>query len=124
VVLYQVLTGRFPFGGKSFSELGKNISQRALSPVCDVEPLAPAELAAIAERALCKNRSQRYGDAREMMQDIEAYRSGGHVTAYTYSRWELGRRFLMRHRTALLLTTLLVLALLSLLLEGQRLAAR
>ncbi len=100
VVLYQVLTGSFPFEGMTFTELGNDISEKEPKRVRDVQPEVAPELAAIAERALRKDRRQRYPSAREMMRDIEAYRSGAQVAAYSYGRWELGSRFVGRHRLA------------------------
>ncbi len=98
VVLYQVLCGTYPFKGKSFTELSNNISEKELRSVRSVEPGVVPELAAIAERALRKVRNDRYPTAREMMRDLEAYRSGAQVSAYRYTPWERGRRLLSKNR--------------------------
>jgi serine/threonine-protein kinase len=81
VVLYQLLTGRTPFDGRTFSELTRNIENQIPTPILKVEPRVPKELAAIAERALCKDQTGRYPTAREMMQDVDAYRAGGLVSS-------------------------------------------
>jgi WD40 repeat protein len=60
----------------------------------------PAELSAIAERALRQDPTARYPTARELLCDVEAYRSGARVGAYEYTTLDLLRRFLERHRTA------------------------
>ncbi len=99
VVLYQVLTGRWPFEGKSFAELSHEIRQRQIRTVRGLQPDVEPALAAIAERALRKDPKERYPSAREMMRDIEAYRSGGKVRAYSYSVFELAKRYVARRRT-------------------------
>ncbi|HET9930477.1 MAG TPA: serine/threonine-protein kinase, partial [Polyangiaceae bacterium] len=100
VVLYSLLAGRNPFEGKTLAELIHAILKGKYAPLASVDPAIPAELAAIAERALRAAPEQRYESARELLRDVEAYRSGARVGAYAYSTLDLLRRFLERHRTA------------------------
>ncbi len=99
VVLYTILSGRTPFQGKTLVELIKAVHAGKYLELSRVDPQIPAELAAIAERALRKVPDDRYPSARELLRDVEAYRSGARVAAYAYSSVELLRRFLQRHRT-------------------------
>ncbi|MFZ5895825.1 MAG: serine/threonine-protein kinase [Myxococcota bacterium] len=115
VVLYSLLAGSNPFGGKTLSDLIQRILRGKYAPLASVDPAIPPELAAIAERALKPNRAERYANARELLRDVEAYRSGARVGAYAYSTLDLLKRFLERHRTAAVasgvgLTVALVLA--------------
>ncbi len=100
VVLYTMLTGRTPFEARTLPELIRRIRSGVHPPPQTVDPEIPAELSAIAERALKRDVAARYPSAREVLRDVEAYRSGAQVGAYEYSTLELLRRFLERHRTA------------------------
>ncbi len=111
VVLYQVLCGELPFDGHSFAALAERISTQTMKPVRSIEPRVAPELAAIVERALSKSPEHRYPSAREMMHDIEAYRSGAEVAAYSYSRWDRSRRFVAKYRVPIGAAVLTVLAL-------------
>jgi eukaryotic-like serine/threonine-protein kinase len=97
-VLYELLTGRPPFEGvMPYEILGKVIS----NPVKGVRTLAPdvpPELAAVAEKALSRERSERYPTAKELANEIEAYLQGQRVGAYAYSSWELVRRFIVKNK--------------------------
>ncbi|MGC4090650.1 MAG: protein kinase [Polyangiaceae bacterium] len=100
VVLYSLLTGQNPFQGNTLSELIQQILQGKYAPIGGFDPAIPPELAAIAEHALAHARVDRYASARELLRDVEAYRSGARVGAYAYSTLDLLRRFLERHRAA------------------------
>ena len=100
-VLYELLTGRPPFEGVTiFDVLGK-VLKAPLLPACEACPELPPELAAIAEKALQRDKAERYQNARELAQEIEAYLTGGRVRAYAYGAWELWKRFAVRHRLVL-----------------------
>ena len=62
---------------------------------------APAELVAIAERALAPPEA-RYPDASALADDLGRYLDGRRVGAYAYSRLELARRFVSSFRLPLL----------------------
>jgi len=100
VVLYTILCGQTPFSGGTLIELVKNIKAGSRRPIASRDPRIPADLCAIVERALALDRNARYPSAQELLHDIQAFRSGAQVAAYTYSSLELVRRFLQRHRTA------------------------
>jgi WD40 repeat protein/tRNA A-37 threonylcarbamoyl transferase component Bud32 len=118
VVLYSILAGRPPFAGKNFLEVRKKVEGGAFTPLREIDPAIPSELAAIAERALRIEPSERYATAKEMAADVQAYQSGARVGAYEYSSLELLARFLARNRAAVVasavgLAALLVLAVVS-----------
>ncbi|MFO0745822.1 MAG: protein kinase [Myxococcota bacterium] len=101
VVLYELLTGTTPFTGRSAVELLVAICKQPLPPVREREPSAPPELAAIAERALRKDKTQRYPDARALAEEVRAYLTGGRVRAYEYGIWQLVKRWAARHKGVL-----------------------
>ena len=100
VVLYILLSGRAPFLGKTTEEVMRKVTEASPEPVRHTEPLAPSELCAVVERALCGDKARRYASVRELVGDVEAFMSGARVRAYDYSPLELFRRFYRRHRAA------------------------
>lgn len=97
-VLYELLTGRPPFLGGTAGEVLAAVVARPLRPVRENSPEAPPELAAIAEKALQKDRARRYQTAKELAADVESFMSGARISSYSYSSWELLRRFVQRNR--------------------------
>lgn len=115
VVLYNILTGKLPFVADNLGELILHIQTAECQPIEGIAPDVPRDLAAIARRALTKDPSSRYQNAREMARDITAYQAGDKVTAYEYSSFDLLRRFARRNRSSVFVAitasiTLLLLA--------------
>jgi WD40 repeat protein len=100
-ILYQVLTGHPPFEGVNSEHILENVRAGRFTPVRTVSPEAPPELAAIAERALRPEPSERYRDAEDLARELSAYLAGGRVAAYRYGSWELLRKFASSHRALL-----------------------
>jgi eukaryotic-like serine/threonine-protein kinase len=100
-ILYQILTGRPPFQGKTSFETIRQVVQGQLVPVCQVVPEAPPELAGIAEKAMSRDIGLRYQSAKELAEDVSAYLTGGRVRAHQYTSWELLKRFAEKNRMAL-----------------------
>ena len=108
VILYELLTGRRPFEGTTSAEVLHAIANaRFLSPrtAC---PGVPPELAAVCERALMREPSQRYASAKELAAEVSAWLGGGRVSAHEYSSWQLVKKFVERNRAATV-TSLIVL---------------
>jgi len=71
-ILYELLTGRTPFLGKTLLEL----AQASVSPPPRVRSLAPhvdATLAGVVERALCLDREERWSSADALAASLRAY---------------------------------------------------
>ena len=96
--LYELLTGRPPFVGATPDHVLENARRGTFHPVEALAPDAPAELAAIAGRALRAKPAERYADAEELARELSAYVAGGRVRAYEYGTWELLRKFAASHR--------------------------
>src|SRR5262249_19096479 len=111
-ILYELLCGRVPFKGASNAQTIEKLLQERATPVRTICPDVPAHLAAIVERALQREPSERYQSAAELAGDLLSYRAGDRVRAYEYRSWELLAKFARRHRglPAASLVALLVLA--------------
>ncbi len=114
VVLYEILTGDVPFNGKSAIDLLLKIVNGGFDKVNAVCPEAPPELAAIAEKALSRNPAYRYADARAMAEEVRSYMTGGRVQAYNYRAWTLVKRWAGKHKAALVVAALGLVALIAL----------
>lgn len=81
IVLYEMLAGRPPFTGESPVAVAyQHVSEHA--PLADeVNPEVPAELAAIARRAMAKDPAERYQTADEMRSDLLLYLGGNRPVA-------------------------------------------
>nr|WP_153823649.1 serine/threonine-protein kinase [Polyangium spumosum] len=83
VILFEMLTGRAPFGGKTpiaamTAHLTEPVpSPRASSPDRDIPPA----LEAVVHRALAKNPDERYETARAFAEALSAARDAPHVIA-------------------------------------------
>jgi len=73
VVLYEMLTGQLPFRGDRESIILNAIVKAEPKPMRQLKPDIPIELQKIIERALRKNREERYSSAAEMALDLKKY---------------------------------------------------
>lgn len=102
VVLYQILTGTLPFAGTSPVEVMRQVLNQVIMPPHQQLKSAPRELSSICLRALSRHPDARYASARELVEDVEAYRDDRPVLAHAYTIWERGQRFATRNRAALI----------------------
>ena len=71
VVLYEMVAGRPPFEGSTMSELLVSIlSEKEPPPLARFAREVPAELERIVEKALRKDREERYQSAKDMLLDL------------------------------------------------------
>jgi serine/threonine protein kinase/tetratricopeptide (TPR) repeat protein len=75
LVLYEMATGKQAFSGETTVVLRDAILNRTPSPVADLNPELPLKLAEVIDRALQKNREERYQTASEMRRDLKAVRA-------------------------------------------------
>jgi eukaryotic-like serine/threonine-protein kinase len=75
VVLYELLTGRLPYGGSSIYEIiAAVLSDREAPPVSGYSSGIPAELDRIVAKALRKNREERYQTTKDFLLDLQSLR--------------------------------------------------
>lgn len=117
-VLYEVLTGRPPYEGLNPFDVLSKILRDPVRPVRELEPSVPTELMAICDRCLQRKKAARYQGCDALARDLEAYLTGGTVSAYEYSAWQLLERFVGRNRWAVLASGVAAVALLTVTVVG------
>ncbi|KFE62646.1 Serine/threonine-protein kinase Pkn6 [Hyalangium minutum] len=73
VVLYELLTSRKPFDATTEASIAKAILFEPLVPAVKRRPDLPKALQVILDRALAKDREQRYPDCRAFQADLERF---------------------------------------------------
>ncbi len=104
VALYEILTGAHPFGDSTDDNLLQDIAARDPVPIRLRSPKAPAELAAICERAMRRDPEERYPHAGKLAEELKRFQEGALVEAYQYNSLDRMRRFVGRHAWALSIT--------------------
>ncbi|HPM41300.1 MAG TPA: protein kinase, partial [bacterium] len=98
VILYLILTGEKPYSGTAKEMMGMIAGAEPSPSPRGAGTFVPPELAAICEKAMSKNRAERFASASEMATELKAYRDGRLVGVYAYSTTELIRRFVARNK--------------------------
>ncbi|OJH35504.1 serine/threonine-protein kinase [Cystobacter ferrugineus] len=73
IVLYELLTGYKPFDATSEASIVHAILHEPFVPAVERRPDLPAAMGSILERALAKDREQRYPDCRTFQADLEGF---------------------------------------------------
>jgi eukaryotic-like serine/threonine-protein kinase len=76
VILYEAITGEVPFNADTFNELLFKIVLEAAKPVELVVPNIDANFAAIVNKSMAREPSQRFQTAREFQQALEQWAAG------------------------------------------------
>jgi eukaryotic-like serine/threonine-protein kinase len=103
-ILYNVLTGVAPY----YDKHGRDDSDRILeigvlvppTPIAQIAPEVPADLRVIVERAMARDKRDRYPTAKEMSEELRRFQAGK-LIAREYGLGELLMRWVRRHRTAI-----------------------
>jgi serine/threonine-protein kinase len=84
--LYNILTGRPPYDSEDVRKAMAEARSCAVKfPAWDAEAPLPLELCQIAQKAMSRDRSQRYASASDMKRDVETSLRGVPFTAHLYS---------------------------------------
>lgn len=100
-ILYELLTGQAPHHGRGVGLVLKAAATSAAPAVHERAPDAPAELAAVAMRALAFRPDDRYQSAAELADELRRWRDGRRVRAYAYSSRDVARRLLTKYRSSI-----------------------
>ena len=111
--LYRLLAGRPPFASDSAAVTMARVLASEPQPLQSFA--VPADLAAIVFRCLEKSPQHRYGSARELAEDLDRYLDGEPVRARPVGRGYRLRKWLQRHRAAVMVAAAAVLLLLAVL---------
>jgi serine/threonine protein kinase len=111
-LLYELLTGRPPFGGHTPLETFKQITEHRPTRLRWVNPAVPANLETICFKCLEKDPRHRYGAAAAVAEDLENWLHGRPIRARPPSRARQVRRWIRRNPigTALIASLCLGLA--------------
>jgi tetratricopeptide (TPR) repeat protein len=88
-----------------------NVLAAAPPPLADRAPGVPPDLVTIIEKAMARQPEARYANAAELASDLKRFQGGQLVGAHRYTARELLRRWMRRHRTAVVVATVGVVAL-------------
>jgi serine/threonine protein kinase len=87
IVLYQLLTGEKPFQASSTHALMHQIMQSTPEKPSVLNPTLPASMDKLMERALAKNPADRFQNAAEFLQALEAALAGRSLPATSRRFW-------------------------------------
>ncbi|MCC6998573.1 MAG: protein kinase [Deltaproteobacteria bacterium] len=107
-VLYFVLAGRAPYHGKDAASI---LAQVIAAPPARLPAGVPAALLAIVDKAMARSAAQRYPSALELAADLRRFQAGQLVSAHRYGVGERLGRWLRRHRAAVLVALVALVAL-------------
>jgi WD40 repeat protein/serine/threonine protein kinase len=120
-LLYELLSGQRPYPGNNLQEvLGQVLAGPPIGlaeRLVDSDHRVPADLIAIVDKAMARERSDRYPTAMELAADLKRFQTGKMVSVHEYSSWTLVRRWLWRHRApvAVALVALIVVGIIGVL---------
>jgi serine/threonine-protein kinase len=75
-VLYEMFTGKMPFGGNTVTEIIFKVVQMPPAPACKLNPLLPPSVEVLLNRCLAKEPDKRYPNARALADDLAAVKAG------------------------------------------------
>jgi eukaryotic-like serine/threonine-protein kinase len=110
-VLYNVLAGQPPFPPAPPSQLLEAVRDQRPAPLLARVPQAPPDLIAVVEKAMARDPGARYANAAELAEDLRRFLDGRLVEAHHYPASALVGRWLQRHRAAVVVAAVLLLAL-------------
>ena len=96
-LLYHVLAGRPPYLGRAADAVLAAVLDAPPAPIREVDGV-PADLAAIVDKAMARERADRYPTAGALAVELKRFQTGQLVGAQRYTPWMLVRRWLRRHR--------------------------
>jgi serine/threonine protein kinase/Flp pilus assembly protein TadD len=81
VVLYEMLVGQVPFAGETPSHVIVSLLENEAPPLARYAKVIPAELDRIVNKALCKNREERYQTIKDLALDLKSLKQELEVAA-------------------------------------------
>ncbi len=97
-ILYEFITGRPPFKGRTLLETLQHVRTKEPVPPVQLQPSVPPDLQTICLKALEKDPAKRYPTAEEMAEDLECYLKGDPIKARPISQMEKAVRWARRNK--------------------------
>ena len=85
VILYELLSGKRPFTGKSPAETLLNLVDQDPPSLTTLTPAIPLDLETITNRCLAKNPDDRYDTVRRLLDDLQRFLDGERLGAFENS---------------------------------------
>ena len=125
-ILYEILTARPPFRGKSVLDILQQVREREPDRPRSIDPSIPRDLETICLKCLEKEPARRYDSAEALAEDLERWLEGRPIAARRASVVERSYKWARRRPTAaaLLLACLLAIGATALAVRGIRSAER
>lgn len=119
-ILYELLTLHQPVRGKDIEEILKKVRAGQIKDPLTIggKRQVPAELAAIAMKALSTKPKYRYQTVEELIRDLDLYREGRAVSAKDDTPWEMALKLVQRNRAAAVVLGGAILTIIVLLMIG------
>ncbi len=111
-ILYHLLAGSMPYADSKAStgpDLLRHVINVPPTPLLELEPKVPRDLAAIVDRAMARDPAQRYANAKELAEDLRRFETGQLVSVRQYTAAELFRRWLRRNRVVVAFASALII---------------
>jgi WD40 repeat protein len=112
-ILYHALAGRRPYEDGSSRYVIDQVVRGPPVPLGERQKGITADLLAIVDKAMARSPSERYATARELSEDLRRFQTGQIVGAHVYSWAERLRRFIRRHRAAVVASTVAMVAMIT-----------
>jgi serine/threonine-protein kinase len=97
--LYQLLTGKAPFGGGDLDDLLQRLKKGEFPPPRHVKPDVPRPLEAVCLEAMALRPEDRYDSAKTLADEVEHYLADEPVSVYAEPLTARLARWARRHRT-------------------------
>ena len=102
-ILYNLLAGHPPHWDSTEHSVDRLLDaarEVPPTPIARLAPRTPADLRAIVERAMARDRAARYPSAKEMAEELRRFQTGQLLASREYTARERLVRWVRRHRTA------------------------
>lgn len=110
IILYEMVTKKLPFVGRTSIELYHKINHVDPTPTRKINPQIPKEVDGIIFKAIAKEIEDRYPTAKAMADDIEKYLDGEEVIIHeTPLYWRCFRRWFRQNKWLVVVAILAVL---------------
>ncbi len=97
-LLYEFITGRPPFKGRTLFETLQHVRTKDPVPPIQLQPSVPLDLQTVCMKALEKSPEKRYPTAEEMAEDLESFLKGDPIKARAVGRVEKAVRWARRNK--------------------------